>query len=419
VQDPTKAIIDELEKIAGEEKEVREEYGIFLTDVLHLNGVLSFEAADKVLTLVNELKKKIFERDQAAENARSKKKFIDGFEEIIGKFTGIVQFESEEPVLRARQILREYSHDVQISGEKTKLRERIDAMKLNLRRTEEKLTVISEKIDSLLTSAGATGREDFRKKYETNSRVAKLLEAKKSELLTIEKIAGKGNGDKLLKFWMENDREAIANQFMQLSNELKKKNEDFKNNKESIGSQKQHLEQIEDQSSVAEQMTIIETEKKKLVAEYHNWIANKLAYKILSDVRGKFEREQQPEVIRNTSGLFSKITNGNFARIGVSMDKKEITVFDSRDMGRNIGQLSRGTREQLLLTMRLGFIREYEKTCEPLPLVVDEIFVNFDPERTHKTAEIFEEFACDRQVIIFTCHPTTAGYFNNVNLIEL
>ena len=43
--------------------------------------------------------------------------------------------------------------------------------------------------------------------------------------------------------------------------------------------------------------------------------------------------------------------------------------------------LSRGTREQLYLAVRLGLIEEFAQRGTSLPLVLDEILVNFDPER--------------------------------------
>jgi uncharacterized protein YhaN len=47
--------------------------------------------------------------------------------------------------------------------------------------------------------------------------------------------------------------------------------------------------------------------------------------------------------------------------------------------------------------------------------------VNFDPNRAKKVAEIFQEFGANRQILIFTFHPSTIEYFgrSSINLIEL
>ena len=73
--------------------------------------------------------------------------------------------------------------------------------------------------------------------------------------------------------------------------------------------------------------------------------------------------------------------------------------------------MSRGTREQLYLAMRFGLIQEYETRSEPLPVVMDDVFVNFDDGRRDNAIEILKEFAVDRQVIILSCHKQSLYQF--------
>ena len=39
---------------------------------------------------------------------------------------------------------------------------------------------------------------------------------------------------------------------------------------------------------------------------------------------------------------------------------------------------------------------------------MDDILVNFDPERAEEAARAIAELADENQVIVFTCHPPTA-----------
>ena len=70
--------------------------------------------------------------------------------------------------------------------------------------------------------------------------------------------------------------------------------------------------------------------------------------------------------------------------------------------------LSRGTREQLMLAMRLALIGCREEKEEPLPLILDDVTVDFDPERTAAVMAELRRFAAadgggKRQVFFFTC----------------
>ena len=47
-------------------------------------------------------------------------------------------------------------------------------------------------------------------------------------------------------------------------------------------------------------------------------------------------------------------------------------------------ELSRGTAEQLYLALRFGLIEEFARHAEPLPVVMDDILVNFDEARTER-----------------------------------
>ena len=44
-------------------------------------------------------------------------------------------------------------------------------------------------------------------------------------------------------------------------------------------------------------------------------------------------------------------------------------------------------------------------------MVVDEVLVNFDPERARLAAEAFANLAETNQVLVFTCHPDMVDLF--------
>ena len=72
-----------------------------------------------------------------------------------------------------------------------------------------------------------------------------------------------------------------------------------------------------------------------------------------------------------------------------------------------ITQLSRGTAEQLYLALRFGYIRDYATSSVPVPIIFDDILVNFDPARRKHACEAIADLAETCQVLYFTCHPET------------
>jgi hypothetical protein len=57
--------------------------------------------------------------------------------------------------------------------------------------------------------------------------------------------------------------------------------------------------------------------------------------------------------------------------------------------------------------MRLGLATEFGQRAVPLPLVMDDVLVNFDEDRARRMAIELMTFARTQQVLLFTCHTST------------
>ncbi len=88
-------------------------------------------------------------------------------------------------------------------------------------------------------------------------------------------------------------------------------------------------------------------------------------------------------------------------------DVQSFFVVDRHGIEKTPLQLSTGTREQLYLSFRLAFVEQYCESNEPLPLVLDDCFVNFDEQRLGNTLQTISELASVEQVILLSCHERT------------
>ena len=111
------------------------------------------------------------------------------------------------------------------------------------------------------------------------------------------------------------------------------------------------------------------------------WAVYAIAENLLKEAQSKFERERQPDVIRHSQGFFGRITQERYQTVFSPLDRSEIHVTDSSGGTKQPNELRRGTREQLFLSLRFGYIRDLGGRAERPPVLVDEALVNFDPER--------------------------------------
>ena len=116
-------------------------------------------------------------------------------------------------------------------------------------------------------------------------------------------------------------------------------------------------------------------------------------------------------MIQHAQEFFSHMTAQRYPSVYAPLGEQTITVTDATGGSKLPQQLSRGTREQLYLALRFGLVREFGEHAEPLPVIVDEALVNFDPERARLAAEAFATLSETNQVLVFTCHPGTADLF--------
>lgn len=144
------------------------------------------------------------------------------------------------------------------------------------------------------------------------------------------------------------------------------------------------------------------------------YLVRACAARILGEAQERYERERQPEVVREAGRLFSTMTHGRYTSLSVPLDDRRIEAFDAHSAAHTSDLLSRGTAEQLYLAIRLGLIARLGEVGAGLPVLMDDVLVNFDPERRRGAAEAVSQLAEQRQIVFFTCHPETAAVFSEV-----
>ncbi|MEG2005083.1 MAG: hypothetical protein RR014_03510, partial [Bilophila sp.] len=144
------------------------------------------------------------------------------------------------------------------------------------------------------------------------------------------------------------------------------------------------------------------------------WSKHALARHLLTEAKLRFEKERQPDVIRVASSVFASITDGKWTGISASLEDSSLRVLPPFGEPVSPDVLSRGTQEQLYLALRLAYIRNHATQAVPLPVIMDDVLVNFDPDRADRTALALagltepEANTPGHQVLFFTCHPHIA-----------
>ena len=133
---------------------------------------------------------------------------------------------------------------------------------------------------------------------------------------------------------------------------------------------------------------------------------------LVERAEARFRSEHQPDLLRRAEGHLSAITAGRYERILVGQIGEDQGFFlDASHLPEPTtvaSPLSTGIREQVYLALRLAIVEHLDRDDEPLPLLLDEVLVNWDPDRRARVLDLLERLAPFRQIFLFTCHPHIA-----------
>ena len=125
------------------------------------------------------------------------------------------------------------------------------------------------------------------------------------------------------------------------------------------------------------------------------------------------ERTQGP-MIESTSAYFAALTDGAFAKVAAQLtDKGQPQLVGVRADGTFVvtAAMSEGTADQLYLALRFAAIELHLATYSAMPLVLDDLLMTFDDERTTALLPILAKLSQKTQILVFTHHQHLRDLF--------
>jgi uncharacterized protein YhaN len=134
-----------------------------------------------------------------------------------------------------------------------------------------------------------------------------------------------------------------------------------------------------------------------------------LAARVLRKAIERYREQHQAPIVQRASELFKRLTLGRFTRLESDYTHGDHPILVGIRTGERQGipteAMSDGTRDQLYLALYLASIERYLTRHTPLPLVLDDILINFDDERSRATLSVLGELCQRTQILFFTHHP--------------
>ena len=345
--------------------------------------------------------------------------------DIIGEFSELI---GENYIYKDREIIK---HANLVFEQIEKLNNYVDvAEKLNLE--EQKKVLCERKIKEFI---GEYGKEDIMTLLDDYiKRCKKFRELKelKSKYEILEKTLENACAFLPLKISLENFKEELGRfisienveeEYNNLKEKLKKFEEKLQSSIEKRESIRYELQNLYSTKNIEYAQEKIDEARKSMYSIAKRYGTLRAAEFILKKVQNNFVERTKDFLLKDASSYLSQITKGEYYDIQpvedlTSMDFR--TVLKDGTIYENSKILSRATKEQLFLSVRLSRIKEITPS---LPIILDDSFVNFDESHTKSVLKLLTNIAKQNQIFITTCHSRMVEYIGelceNVTYLKL
>ena len=153
----------------------------------------------------------------------------------------------------------------------------------------------------------------------------------------------------------------------------------------------------------------VEQLKSRLAHEVEEYARLRLAAAALREAIERYRQKAQGPVLDRAGTLFAALTLGSFAGLQrVDYDDHDqpalLAVRPGGTAAIGIRGLSLGTADQLYLALRLASLETALESHGPVPLIADDVLVQFDDRRTAAALQALAGLSERTQVVLFTHH---------------
>jgi uncharacterized protein YhaN len=326
--------------------------------------------------------------------------------------------QTDDAQLQLRQLLTALQTQKDLVDRRRGLKKQFEELSRDLKKERRALDRLKRKRDLLFASAGAEDETRFRQLVAKRKQADRLLGEREEISSRIRAAVGMHYPEETIAAELEAETSSqipqIRASVLAEERELEKKLSELHGKR---GELTQEMKSLAGDRRLAKARLELQCVEAKLDETSWNWRVLSVTGGLLESIREIYENERQPQTLAEASEYLAKITRGQYVRIWTPMGDDVLRVDDGDGKPYRLDVLSQGTREAIFLCLRLALAAAYAKRGAHLPLVLDDVLVNFDNARAMHAAEVFRDFASrGYQMLLFTCHEHIFDIFRRMEV---
>lgn len=360
---------------------------------------------DEVQAVLGELT----ELARVADDARDKQRRIDGIDRDSRQLEELVRslVERHAPDLRSLEPLEAAQALVQRVREVRQIerdRARLEAELREKRRAASEARRLGDeawsRIESLVQRAGVRDPAEL-PRVEAEARRARELAAERIELeQVLRSKAGAGSLRELIDEARSVSHHELIAQRDEVEARLEEVEEELRSAEHDASSIERGLELYRSEDAAIAQQRVANAQAEAR-GTLRDFLVLRTARVLLEREMTRYAEKYQGPILARATDLFSRLTLDKYSALRVGMGERTLRCLrEGREV--EVHELSRGTRAQLYLALRLASLEQHFEVHPPIPLVFDDLLVDFDDDRACAAFELLGELAERVQILYFT-----------------
>ena len=306
----------------------------------------------------------------------------------------------EDPIDAGEQLLERISSSRRLAEERTRLTLALEEAQGRLREARAQVQSAAAQLADLMKDAGVATVAALRE-TEERSRRAGGLDSERAELE--RSLLQRSSGRSLAELRAEArgvSHHELSASIEASTDELDTLDERIRDLEHDARSYAEGLRRYgsEDVAWARQRAVVRRAEARALLREY---LVVRTAKVVLDQQVARYADRFAGPIARRASELFARLTRGAYSHLSIGVGERTIRLVRGGDEI-EVSQLSRGTRAQLYLALRLASLEAHFEGNHAVPLVLDDLFVDFDDERTLAAFELLGDLGRKVQILYFT-----------------
>jgi len=308
------------------------------------------------------------------------------------------------------ELKRAYEADREARVELTTLNRSTEDWVVTRESHQENLKSLNETMTALLNLALVDTADDFRRLGEERIRRVAIegqIRAREADNPLLATAEGEPYREELAQLTSEELNVRVS----EFGDEIKILDTEILDRHGDRRTLQDQLRVLEESNPVAELQSAITVLAERVRADAGRWAVLTIAGQLIENASLRFQNQRQAPLLRSASEYFKQMTAEEYPSIQEVIGEDRLQLLNRSGVTKEVTELSRGTVEQLFLALRFALVEEYCRNTEPMPVLLDDVLVNFDPARARAAANAIVRLSQKHQVIALTCHPGIVSVF--------